>query len=91
MLGFGNEFWAAIIGAIVGGLISAGLQWLAYREQKKQREEERKNKDTAIAHSLLFKMIGIHTNLYHFNDYLEKPFQSMMKKNHKTHGSLYYL
>jgi hypothetical protein len=60
-----NEFWAAILGAFVGGLVSCGLQWLAFKEAANRRREELVERNRALAHSILFKMIRIHSNLHH--------------------------
>ena len=44
-----KEFWAAVIGAIVGGLIAALTQWFFSWSQRKQQER-------ALATSLLLKL-----------------------------------
>lgn len=67
-----NEFWAAILGAIVGGLISLGIQLLAFREAAKQRQQEADDRRKALAHSLLFKMIRIHSNLHHLATHIQR-------------------
>lgn len=55
-----NEFWAAIIGAIVGafagGGVTAAIQHWQYRREKRDR-------DRALAQGILFKLLCIHRNL----------------------------
>src|SRR2546426_10526449 len=48
-----TEFWSAIVGAIVGGLIALGAQMLALRAGRKRREEDHKREQQALAASLL--------------------------------------
>src|SRR3546814_10422982 len=69
----GIEFWAAIIGAIIGGLIALGIQLLALRAAKNQRLEEAAERKKALAHALLFKMAKILSNLENFKEYLQGP------------------
>ncbi len=61
-----GEFWAAIAGAIVGGLISLGIQLLALRSAKNERDETRKELIEATAHRLFFKLSAISTDLNGF-------------------------
>jgi hypothetical protein len=56
------EFWSAIAGAIVGGLIAYVIQIRALREGRTQRAEDRQLVRQAQAHALLFKMIRIHSD-----------------------------
>lgn len=63
LLGFGNEFWAAVVGALVGGLIALILQLVSLRVARKYRIEDQTNARRALAYSLSFKMIKIATYL----------------------------
>jgi hypothetical protein len=78
-----TEFWAAIIGAIVGavvgGAISLGLQMMGASAAKKQRDEDHKLTQSALAHAVLFKMIRLLTNLWNFHDHLEASFAQAAK------------
>lgn len=56
---FDSNFWAAIVGAIVGGVFSVGLQ--AYNFYHGQKKTNR-----ALGYSLLFKLMTIHTHQSHF-------------------------
>jgi hypothetical protein len=58
------EFWSAIAGAIVGGLIAYFIQIRALREGRNQRADDRKLVQQAQAHALLFKMIRIHSDFH---------------------------
>src|SRR5262245_8629003 len=70
------EFWSAIAGAVVGGFIAFGVQMIALRETRKQQIAEHQQRQKALAHSLVFKMIGVHSNFRsirrHFDDCLRK-------------------
>ena len=72
MVQLGSEFWAAILGAVTGGLITAGLQWLSFKNQKQQRDQEKNDRNIAIAHALLFKVLRIHTNLFWLDNYMKR-------------------
>ena len=57
-----SEFWSAIAGAVIGGLIALVAQVIFLRTAKKQREDEQRRTQQALANSLLFKMMRIHSN-----------------------------
>ena len=59
-----SEFWAGIIGALVGAVAGGGVTWLLQHFQSKQDRLER---DKASARSLLFKLIHIHSDLSLFH------------------------
>jgi len=67
-----KEFWSAIGGALVGGLIAYFVQIKALREGRQIRDEDHERLRRSLGHSLLFKMIRIHSNsglIYrHFED-----------------------
>jgi hypothetical protein len=69
-----TEFWSALIGAIVGGLLALGAQMIALRAVRKQREEDHKRTQQALANSLLFKMMRIHSNFGGIHRYIEESF-----------------
>ncbi len=74
-----NEFWSAIGGAVVGGLIAFGIQLVALRAAAKQRAEEAAERRKALGHALLFKMLKIHSNLHGFNEHLQETFAKAEK------------
>lgn len=77
------EFWAAIWGAIVGvvggGLISLGLQLHSLKEARADRASDRKDVMKALASSLLFKIVQIHTNLHTLSKHFEESYASAPK------------
>jgi len=70
----GNEFWAAIAGAIVGGLISLAAQLLAFREARRLRGVDRRDAQQARGLSLLFKLMEITSNLDALANYVGEAF-----------------
>jgi hypothetical protein len=69
-----SEFWAAIVGAVVGGLIALFAQWLAIRAERKQRKEDRFRSQQALAMSLLFKVRDMHGNYTQSRRSIEEQF-----------------
>ena len=61
-----GEFWAAIAGAVVGGIISLGIQLVVLRSAKTERDAARKELTEATAHRLFFKLSAISTDLNGF-------------------------
>ncbi|CAA2141767.1 hypothetical protein [Hyphomicrobium sp. ghe19] len=54
-----TELWAAIVGAVVGGLIAVAVQLIALRETRSVREQDHKRQREALANSLIFKSMRI--------------------------------
>jgi len=67
-----NEFWAAIIGAVVGGIIAFLIQLIILVAAARLRSTERDERTKALAHALLFKVIRIHSNLHGLQQHLEE-------------------
>lgn len=82
-----SEFWAAIVGAVVGGLIAALTQWRFMKvqqeqqrldrvQQKKEREQERAQdkleRDQALATSLMFKLTELAASLVVTKDHVDR-------------------
>lgn len=75
-----TEFWSAIIGAVVGGGIALIGQLIAMRYERKKRAEDRLEVKRALAHSLLFKVLRIHTNFYGMYRHIEDHFERAERK-----------
>jgi hypothetical protein len=60
---FGPEFVASIVGAIVGGLIAAGIQYYSYWEQRQDRILLEKKRQAANAFSILTKINRAYTTI----------------------------
>lgn len=59
----GSEFWSAIAGAVVGGLIAYMVQLKALGEAAKERKASSTETQKGLAYSLLFKVISIDSSL----------------------------
>lgn len=62
----GNEFWAAVVGAIVGSISGGAIAWLLQRNQDHRQTKER---NQALARSLIFKLIRIHSDFSAFSSH----------------------
>lgn len=60
---FGSEFWAAIAGAVVGGVITYLIQVQSLREARRARDAERNQADKAIGYSLALKTTALWNNI----------------------------
>jgi len=79
---FGTEFWSAISGALVGGLIALVVQLVAIWAAKKERKAAKKERSIALAHSIMFKVMRIHSNLYNLHLHLEESFAAVDPASH---------
>jgi hypothetical protein len=70
-----SEFWSAIAGAIVGGIIAFSIQIIALRESRKQNTSKIDERRKALAYSVMFKTLKIHSHLVQLRDEIEKSFQ----------------
>lgn len=81
-----NEFWSAIVGAIVGSIVAGVIAYLIQRQalkaSAKQHEKETKEKQRALGHALLFKMMRIHTNLGVMRMHLEECLGRLETEEH---------
>ncbi|MGE8103814.1 hypothetical protein ACQKP1_09005 [Allorhizobium sp. NPDC080224] len=69
---FNSEFWAAIVGAVVGGVIAYFVQLRALREARVARKEARQDENKALAYSLFFKMLSVWNNLAHLKNHVDE-------------------
>ncbi len=66
-----TEFWSAIVGAIVGGVIALAVQLVAIHAASKQRREDRLEIQKTLGASLIFKLIRIHTGIYGIHAHID--------------------
>jgi hypothetical protein len=86
-----TEFWSAIVGAIVGGGISLLAQAIALRAGRKQRFDDYKRIDQALGHSLLFKLMRIHSNFFGVHRHIEECFERARQSGEKYEPWQIYL
>ena len=75
-----NEFWSAILGAVIGGLIAFGIQIKVIYENRKLREEDRDINQKAMANSLIFKLQRIYSNIGVVSKHIEECYKSELAK-----------
>ncbi len=63
------EFWAAVTGAIIGALAGGGVTWAL---QSMQDRRQRKERDRALARSLIFKLIRIHSDFHGLKKHVDE-------------------
>jgi hypothetical protein len=78
-----SEFWAAIMGALVGGGISYFGQWRVLRDARENRREDYLRTQKALANALLFKVMRIHGDFEGTRQYIEDSFADAAKSNSK--------
>lgn len=76
-----REFWSGVIGTVVGGGITFLSQSRGFREQRRQRTEDRERGERGLAHSLIFKMIRIHSDFYGVHRHIEDCFEKAAREN----------
>ena len=64
-----GEFWAAIVGAIVGSLSGGFVTWLLQRNQDRRQTLDR---NKGLARSLIFKLMRIHSDLHGFKSHVDQ-------------------
>lgn len=79
---FGTEFWSAIIGAVVGGVIALAVQLIAINASKKERIADKNDKRQALGHSIIFKTMRIYSNLNTLHKSLEDSFMRVAPSKH---------
>lgn len=67
-----TEFWAAIAGAGVGGVISLALQWMTFNAARREREEVRRNEDATLALSLFYSLQKATNDLLNLLDWVKQ-------------------
>jgi hypothetical protein len=77
-----REFWSGVIGTVVGGSITFLAQSRGFREQRKQRAEDRLRGQRGLAYSLFFKMLRIHSDFYGVHRHIEDGFEKEAREKH---------
>ncbi len=67
----GGEFWSAIAGAVVGGVITLLVQRQEQKASREERAEDRRLETKAQGYSLLFKVISIHASFAHIKAHVD--------------------
>ena len=75
-----NEFWSAVLGAVVGGIIAFAIQLKVIYENRKLREEDRKISRQAMANSLVFKLQKIYSNFSNVKCHVDQCASSDLAK-----------
>lgn len=69
-----TEFWSAMAGAIVGGLIAYAMQTQVLSEARDQREEDFNRVQRGLANSLLFKMVRIMSSFRYIDHHMKEAY-----------------
>jgi membrane protein YqaA with SNARE-associated domain len=74
----GNEFWAAIAGAVIGsltgGIIAYAIQHKALLAASNERAREANARLRAFGFSLFVKFIKIQSHFHHLHDHLDAAY-----------------
>lgn len=76
------EFWAAIVGAIVGSISAGGITWALQRDQDARQSLDR---NKGLARSLIFKLIRIYSDMDGFKKHIDEA-KVNADKNHLKFG-----
>ncbi len=71
-----DEFWAAIVGAVVGGVITTLLQVAQQTHERSLRNSERLEQRKMFAYSLVYKLMTINSMFVRVSHHLEKAFEA---------------
>ena len=77
----GSEFWAAVVGAIVGGAIAGLVQYLSLRTAKRDRDDELLRQRQTLARSLLLKVVKILSDFKNIHDHISECEENRIKNN----------
>jgi hypothetical protein len=75
-----GEFWAAIAGAVIGGLLSGIISWLlqrsSYIEARRQRAEDERAMQRMLSTALLIKMNAIYSDINSCHKHFEESIKN---------------
>lgn len=77
-----SEFYAAISGAIVGGIITVCMQLFTINAARKERDDERLENRKTLSECLLMKVMRIYSYELKLNKLLEAAYDSADPANH---------
>lgn len=63
------EFWAAIVGAVVGSVSAGSITWLL---QKNQDRRQTLDRNKGLARALIFKLLRIHSDFDGFKNHVDE-------------------
>ena len=66
------EFWAAIVGAIVGGVIAAAIQALTLNHQSNEDQKRRREQNQILGRGLIFKLMRITSDFHSIQAHLDE-------------------
>ncbi len=67
-----SEFWSAIVGAVVGGLIALGIQMIVLRDTRTDRKNQADERKEATAYSLFAKLQSCSRDLQQFSLHIQE-------------------
>lgn len=67
-----SEFWAAVIGAVVGGGLAGAVQYMTIRHQKSEEDRRRRENSQALGRGLVFKLMRIVTVLRNLHVHIDE-------------------
>ena len=82
-----TEFWSAITGAFVGGLIAYLVQVTALREGRRLRDEDHKMMQEALGRALLIKMMRAYSNFHGIHQHIEDSFAEAARRGFEAEPS----
>lgn len=67
-----SEFWAALVGAIVGGAIAFVVQLIVLLEGRRQRAFDAQERKVTLAHTFLFKLVKVRCHYAFLKDLIDR-------------------
>jgi hypothetical protein len=80
----GNEFWAALIGAIIGGGFTLAAQFLALRHQAKELERKERDSVRSSLITATLKALRIYSEIHGLKEFIDECKNDPDYKGHKN-------